>query len=69
MYLQIRYLRELDGLSLADLHERSGVQIAQLSRIERGLSKPRPTTLRRIAHALGVEPAELWTTDEGKLAA
>ena len=56
-------------MSLADLHDKSGVQIAQLSRIERGLAKPRPSTLRRIADALGVEPAGLWTADEGKLAA
>ena len=69
MYLQIRYLRELKGLSLVDVSERSGVTVAALSRIERGLSKPRPSTLQKIAQALGVSVEELWTPDEGKLAA
>ena len=69
LYLQIRYLRELKGLSLVDVSERSGVTVAALSRLERGLSKPRPSTLRKIAQALNVSVEELWTPDEGKLAA
>jgi transcriptional regulator with XRE-family HTH domain len=69
LYLQIRYLRELKGLSLLDVSERSGVTVAQLSRVERGLSKPRPSTLRKIAQALNVNVEELWTPDEGKHAA
>ena len=69
MYLQIRYLRELKGLSMVDVSEKSGVTVAALSRLERGLSKPRPSTLRKIALALGVSVEELWTPDEGKHAA
>jgi transcriptional regulator with XRE-family HTH domain len=56
-------------MSLEDIEKASGVQEATLSRIERGLQKPRPSTLQRIAKALDVEVVDLWTEDEGKLAA
>ena len=51
--------RTLKALTQAQLAERAGVTTATVARIERDEIEPRMTTLRKLADALGVEPAEL----------
>jgi transcriptional regulator with XRE-family HTH domain len=55
----IKRQRTLVALTQAQLAERAGVTTATVARIERDEIEPRMTTLRKLADALGVEPAEL----------
>lgn len=56
--------RERAMLSLRELSERSGVARDNLANIEKGKTKrPHPSTLRRLAEALGVT-GERWFIDE-----
>lgn len=48
----VRYHRKLNGVSLADLSEKSGVHIARLSGIENGKENPTIATMKHIADAL-----------------
>ena len=59
MGLRIRDLREARFLTQADLAKRAGVGVVTISRLERDLGIARFTTIRKLAEALGVEPAEL----------
>lgn len=56
---KITALRKTKGLSQGQLAALCGLRQPNLSRIENGLTFPRPTTLKRIAEALGVHPKEL----------
>lgn len=56
---QIRRVREHHNLSQRQLCERTGIDIASLSRIEQGHASPKLDTLIRIADAIGVPLAEL----------
>ena len=47
------------ALTQRELAQRVGVTYATIARIETGKQEARPTTLRKIAAALGVQPAEL----------
>jgi transcriptional regulator with XRE-family HTH domain len=47
------------ALTQAELAERAGVTTATVARIERDEIEPRMTTLRKLAQALEVDPAEL----------
>lgn len=69
MEVTIKEWRTLKGLSLEDLAIRSGVSESNISRIENHKQHPRPSTMRKLATALGVEVEELWSLPEGKLAA
>jgi transcriptional regulator with XRE-family HTH domain len=51
--------RTLKAVTQAQLAERAGVTTATVARIERDEIEPRMTTLRKLADALDVEPAEL----------
>jgi transcriptional regulator with XRE-family HTH domain len=53
-------LREQKALTLHDLEELSGVGADGISKIENGHRKPRPSTLRKLARALGVEAADFF---------
>jgi transcriptional regulator with XRE-family HTH domain len=55
----VRELREARGLSQSDLAAKAGVNPKMLARIEEGRKQPAGETLRAVALALGVEPAEL----------
>ena len=57
----LRRLREQAGLSVRALSAASGVDIANISRTERGEATPKRESLERIAKALGVESADLLT--------
>lgn len=49
-----RTIRELAGFSQAELSRRAGVSQGHISQIEAGHKQPRPSTVRRLADALGV---------------
>ena len=55
----LRELRTLSALTQEELADRAGITATALSRIERNEAEPRPSTLRKLAAALGVEPREL----------
>lgn len=56
---QIRRVREAHNLTQQDVCGRSGLDVAQLSRIEQGHASPLLDTLIRIADAMGVPLADL----------
>jgi len=53
-------LREQKALTLRDLEEASGVGADAISKIENGHRKPRPSTLRKLARALGVDVEDFF---------
>lgn len=57
---RLRQLRDLNGLSLAALAERSGVSRSNISLIERGESSATATVLDKLSAALGVTVASLF---------
>jgi transcriptional regulator with XRE-family HTH domain len=58
---RVRLLRERQALTQVELAERAGVSAAAILRIERGTHQARPSTIRKLARALGVKPVELTT--------
>jgi transcriptional regulator with XRE-family HTH domain len=59
MLVRLRQVRERLFVTQAELAARTGIAEATLSRIENGLQRPRISTVRKIADALGVRPEEL----------
>ncbi len=60
----LRVLREKKSLTLDELAVKSKVDRGTISKIETGKrTNPRPSTLRKLAKALGVEPDELTGSD------
>lgn len=57
---RLRELRDAQGLSLAQLAERSGVSRSNISLIERGKSSATATVLDKLSAALGVTVASLF---------
>ena len=55
----LKATRERQFLTQADLAKRSGVSRVTINRIEQQLLEPRFSTIRKLARALKVEPAEL----------
>ena len=60
---QLRQIRERQGLSQIDLAEKSGVTQTSISHLERG-RPARFVTMRKLAAALNVTPAELQNQQE-----
>jgi transcriptional regulator with XRE-family HTH domain len=58
---QLRALRELRGLSLEEVSQRSGVSLGLLSQLERGRGNPSLSTLERIATSLVVPLTTLFS--------
>src|SRR5215217_7049534 len=56
---QLKLVREGQGWSQRDLAARSGVAQNTISQLERGERKAMPSTVRKLAEALGVEPSVL----------
>jgi transcriptional regulator with XRE-family HTH domain len=56
----LRELRERMALTQAEAAERAGVALSTYRYIETLEVSPRPQTVRKIAHALRVDPQELW---------
>ena len=56
----LRKLRIEAALSQRELAEASGVTQGTISRLEQGDTNVQPSTLRKLAAALGVKPKELF---------
>jgi len=56
---RLRALRERKVLTQQELAEKAGITRATLSRLEAGAENPYPSTIRKLAAALGVEPQVL----------
>jgi transcriptional regulator with XRE-family HTH domain len=56
---RLKTLRTLNALTQAELADRAGLTTAAVARIERDEVEPRPTTLRKLAKALSVQPRDL----------
>lgn len=65
---RLKAWRRRRALALRDLAAQSGVGVNTINRLERGHQAARPSTVRRLAAALGIDPAELMepTTDDGE---
>jgi transcriptional regulator with XRE-family HTH domain len=55
----LKRLRTLNALTQVELAERAGLTTAAVARIERDEAEPRPSTLRKLAKALNVQPRDL----------
>jgi transcriptional regulator with XRE-family HTH domain len=60
---RLRELRERVALSQEGLAKKSGVSRATIADLEAGKRPARPSTRRKLAEALGVEPAELMDSE------
>lgn len=58
---RVRSLRHQRGLTLKALGRLAGLSHPFLSQVERGLARPSVSSVERIAGALGVPVAQLWT--------
>ncbi len=64
----LRKLREERLMTQQDLAGQAGLTLTTISRLENGRTRPRPRTIRVLAKALDVEPAELRRLlEEGSL--
>ncbi len=59
MRLRLREVRLARFLTQAELADLAGTTEATVNRLENGLQRPRISTVRKLAHALGVAPEEL----------
>ena len=64
---RLRYARRRVGWSQADLAAESGVGVATIRRAELGQVAPRPSTVRKLATALGVR-VEWLSVGDGPVA-
>jgi transcriptional regulator with XRE-family HTH domain len=55
----IRRIRRDAGLSQMELSDRCGLHFSEISRLERGRRDAQLSTIVKLAHGLGVPPAEL----------
>jgi transcriptional regulator with XRE-family HTH domain len=75
MRVKLRSVRERQFVTQEELAQRTGMSRATISRIEGGQQRPRISTVRKLAAALGVPPETLidWDAEEfadaGKAAA
>ena len=61
---RLREIRERRVLSIRELAERSGLSHVAIVALEKGRSTARPSTIRRLAAALAVEPHVLMGVPE-----
>lgn len=59
MRLKLREVRQRKFLTQQQLADKIGTSKANISKLETGQQAPRPSTVLRLAEALGVEPEEL----------
>jgi transcriptional regulator with XRE-family HTH domain len=55
----LKRLRTLNALTQVELANKAGLTPAAVARIERNEAEPRPSTLRKLAAALDVKPAQI----------
>jgi transcriptional regulator with XRE-family HTH domain len=60
---RLRFLREMQGLSLRALAERCGLSINAISQIERGENSPTISSLHRLAKALNIPITDFFLED------
>ena len=63
---RLKELRTLRALTLRELDQRSGLSYATIWRLENGHKEARPSTIRKLAHALGVDTSELVSPHGGE---
>ncbi|MGO4249449.1 cupin domain-containing protein [Paenarthrobacter sp. RAF54_2] len=63
---RIRELRRDRGMTLNQVSQRSGLSVAMLSQVERGLSDPSLESLRRLAETLDVPLFDLFRTEDAE---
>jgi transcriptional regulator with XRE-family HTH domain len=56
---KLRPIRERRALTQQQLAELARINRVSLARLETGQAEARPTTVRKLADALGVDPADL----------
>ncbi|MBI4506003.1 MAG: helix-turn-helix transcriptional regulator [Chloroflexi bacterium] len=56
---RLKLVRERKALTQHQLGEKARVNRVTIPRVERGSDQPFPTTVRKLADALGVEPEDL----------
>jgi transcriptional regulator with XRE-family HTH domain len=61
---RLKALRHQRVLTLRELEQRSGVAYNTIWHLENGKRGAQPRTLRKLARALDVEPAELVKTED-----
>lgn len=59
MLARLRLIRERKALTQQQLADKANVNRVTVARLERGSDQPFPTTVRKLADALGVKPDEL----------
>jgi transcriptional regulator with XRE-family HTH domain len=63
---RIRELRRDRGMTLTQVSERSGLSVAMLSQVERGLTDPSLESLRRLAETLDVPLFDLFRAEDNE---
>lgn len=56
---KIQELREAQGLSRSELARRAGMDASDVGKIERGIMRPYPGQVMKIARALGARTTEI----------
>jgi transcriptional regulator with XRE-family HTH domain len=59
---RLKQVRQRKALTQQQLAEKAGVNRATVARLEGGSDAPSPTTVRKLADALGVQPEDLQAT-------
>ena len=62
----LRDARIRAGLAQRQVSKTSGIDIASLSRIERGIGNPTIGTLAKLAEAIGTDPADLLAATDAE---
>jgi len=60
----LKRIRNEYPLTVRELAEMSGVSYDTITKVENGHREARPSTIRKLARALGVEPRELMKREE-----
>lgn len=60
---RLRRIRKQNNWTLADVAKRSGIAISTVSKIERGLMSPSYQRFMQLAEGLGIDVAELFTSE------
>jgi transcriptional regulator with XRE-family HTH domain len=64
--VKMHALRESRVLTQSELAELAGVSHLSVHKIETGQQQPRPATIRKLARALRVKPADLLERTDGR---
>ena len=62
---RLKDLRIARALTQEELAAKAGMGKNTVNRMERNITEPRPSTLRKLSEALEVDPAELVKNGEG----